>query len=278
MKRKLLAVLCLMMVLCLLPLQGLAVKEGQLVRITNSGSLNVRSGPGTSYDVIGKANFDNIYPYLGTVGDWHHIRYTLGVTGYVSASRTTLEDGLVQDELSDGNEVDAVIRITHTNTLNIRKGPAKSYDVISVAKPNETYPYVGPDNGWYIIELPSGEFGYVAANRSEIEVRGYFDEFGHAISLAPVVTAKPTPTPRPTATPTPRPTATPFVIATAIPYYTAAPAYMTCGQCGGDGLCTTCDGAGVVYGALQKTIIYCPSCLGNSICWICNGTGMQQLH
>jgi len=48
---------------------------------------------------------------------------------------------------------------------------------------------------------------------------------------------------------------------------------MICGQCHSNTICTTCDGTGVVYGALQRALIYCPSCLGNGKCWNCNGVG-----
>lgn len=268
MKKKWLAVLCLLLVCCMLPLQALAVKQGQVVNIVASNSLKVRSGPGTSYKSIGTAYSTNIYPYLGKEGDWYKIRYTLGMVGYLEASKCALEEGLVQNELSNGPLVDAVIRITHTSTLNIRSGPAKTYDVIGIAYPDETYPYVGPDNGWYIIELPNGEYGYVAGNRTEIEVRGIMNDIlGGDFALAPVITATPAPTP------TPRPTYTPVPIVTAIPY-----THLACGQCSSTGVCTTCDGAGVVYGAMQQSLIYCPSCLGTTQCWICNGTGVQYVR
>ena len=251
MKQKWLALLCALVLCCLLPLEGLAVRRGQVVRITNSGSVNVRKGPGTSYGSIGSAQPENIYPYLGTENGWHKIRFTLGAEGYVSANKCTVEDGLVPDEIGDGEKVNAVVRITHNASLNIRSGPGKVFGVIGTAYPNEVYPYIGPDDGWNIIELHSGEYGYVAANRSAVEIvdvpqSGDFDEMNAS-----------------------------NIEGTSGATQEAAPSTMPCGQCGGTGVCTTCDGFLVVYDANQRRFVNCPSCLSTTECWMCNGTGVN---
>ena len=239
MKRKLLAVVCLLVLICMLPLQGMALKQGNVVRITSPGSLNVRSGPGTDHNKIGTAKPDYIYPYVGTENGWNAIIYTQGQIGYVSGNKSVVEMGFVQDDYSDGPKAEGIVRITHTATLNIRKGPSKEFGVLAIANPNDVYTYVGPDNGWYAIQLNDGSIGFVAANRSEVEILGVYDENGNLIQITPT----PTPTP------------------------------MICGQCHSNTICTTCDGTGVVYGALQRALIYCPSCLGNGKCWNCNGVG-----
>ena len=246
MKRRITLLACLLLILCLLPMEGLAVRYGQVVRITHHVSLNVRSGPGTSYGVIGEVQPENIYPYLGTENGWNRIRYTGGVEGYVSGNKTTIEDGLVPDELGTGQLVEAIVRITHTNTLNIRSGPGKSYGVIGVANPNDTYPYLGPDDGWNMIRYTNGQVGYVAGNRSEVEVVGVMA--GDSIAPETDGTSGATGT-------------------TDIAF--------ACSQCDGNGVCTTCEGSGFVYGAVQQNFIECPSCLRLGTCWRCQGDGIQ---
>ncbi len=249
MKQKWLALVCALVLCCLVPLEGLAVHWGQVVRITNSGSVNVRQGPGTSYSSIGSAQPENIYPYLGTENGWHKIRFTLGMEGYVSANKCVVEDGLVQDEIGEGEKVNAVVRITHNASLNIRSGPGKVFDVIGTAYPDETYPYIGPDDGWNIIELKNGEFGYVAGNRSAVEV---IDE--------PVINTEfeemQIPGTEGTSGATQETTAS-----------------SPCGQCSGTGICSTCDGFAIIYDANQRMLTTCPSCLGTLKCWLCDGTG-----
>ena len=248
MKKRWIAVLLLLVLLCLLPLEGLAVRYGQVVRITSSGSQKVRSGPGTNHSSIGNAYPENIYPYLGTEDGWHHIRFVGNLDGYVSASKSVVEPGLVQNDIGNGPMVDAVVRITNRYSLNIRSGPAKVYDVIGVAYPDETYPYLGPEDGWYCIRLADGREGYVAANRTAVEVPGGLPA---------------------TAQPTAQPTAVPTQAPQYVPFFTPQPGNGTCNMCGGNGLCRTCDGMGLVYGAVENRYIICPSCLGFGYCWIC---------
>ena len=177
MKRKWLALVCLLMIVCLLPLEGLAIRRGDVVRITNSNAVNVRKGPGTGYGVIGEAASDNIYVYLGTENGWHRIIFR-DTEGYVSGNRTTIEDGLVPDYVGYGEKVEAVVRVTHGNALNVRKGPGKTYGSMGTAKPKSEWTYLGMDDGWNIIDY-NGKTGYIAANRTEVEV---LDVIGGATS------------------------------------------------------------------------------------------------
>ncbi|MBE5802643.1 MAG: hypothetical protein E7319_10210 [Clostridiales bacterium] len=170
MKRKLLVLICALMICSLLPLEGMAVRYGDVVRITNRNAVNVRKGPSTSYSVIGEAQPQNLYAYLGTENGWHHIIYTGDVEGYVSASLTTIEPGLVPDYVGYGERVSAIVRVTHGNALNVRSGPGKKYGSIGQAKPGSTYTYLGMDDGWNIIQYSSSQVGYIAANRTEVEV------------------------------------------------------------------------------------------------------------
>jgi len=169
MKRKLLTLVCLLMIVCLLPLEGLAVRRGDVVRITNNNAVNVRKGPGTGYSVLGEAQPENLYVYLGTENGWHRIIYTGDTVGYVSGNRTTIEDGLVPDDVGYGEKVNAVVRVTHGNSLNVRKGPGKKYGSMGEARPGSEWEYLGMDDGWNIIDY-NGRNGYIAANRTEVDV------------------------------------------------------------------------------------------------------------
>lgn len=168
MKRNWLALVCLLVMVCLLPMEGLAVCRGDVVRITNANAVNVRRGPGTGYDVIGEAASDNLYVYLGTENGWHRIIFR-DTEGYVSGNRTTIEEGLVPDGMGWSKTVEAVVNVTHYNALNVRKGPSKKYGTIGEAKPGTSWKYLGMDDGWNIIDF-NGKTGYIAANRTEVEV------------------------------------------------------------------------------------------------------------
>lgn len=170
MKRKWTVLISLILLMCLLPAAVQAVRYGDVVRISHHNAVNVRKGPGTNYGQIGEAQPENVYPCLGREGDWYHIRFTGDVEGYVSASLTTLEPGLVPDDVGDGEYVQAVVRNTHVNALNVRKGPGMKYSAFAEIRPDSTYPYLGTDDGWNIIQYDADTIGYVAANRCAIEV------------------------------------------------------------------------------------------------------------
>jgi N-acetylmuramoyl-L-alanine amidase len=163
------AFLCLLLAVSMLPLNGLAIRYGDVVRITNSNAVNVRKGPGTSYGVLGEAQPTNLYVSLGSCGGWECILYH-GQEGYVSADRVTVETGLVPDEYGWGDSVLAIVRVTHHNALNVRSGPGTRYSSVGQVSSGSTWDYAGMEDGWNIIYLPNGELGYIAANRSEVEV------------------------------------------------------------------------------------------------------------
>lgn len=57
------------------------------VTITNClYAVNVRSGPGTTYDRLGKAALGATYTYLGLEGDWYKVQYTSSTIGYIYAT------------------------------------------------------------------------------------------------------------------------------------------------------------------------------------------------
>ena len=66
--------------------------DGQeIVRVTTTtDNLNVRSGPGTNFTVIGQAPPGSIHPYLGTEGGWYKISFE-GKEGYVSSNFSVKE-------------------------------------------------------------------------------------------------------------------------------------------------------------------------------------------
>ena len=169
MKHRWLAWICLVTLAMMIPLEGLAVRYGDVVRITNANAVNVRKGPGTGYSVVGEAQPGNLYVYLGTENGWHHIIFSGNTTGYVSSSRVTIEPGLVPDEVGSGERVEAIVTVTHYNALNVRKGPGQKYGSIGQAKPGSSWTYLGMDDGWNVIDY-NGKTGYIAANRTEVEV------------------------------------------------------------------------------------------------------------
>jgi len=55
-------------------------------RMAADRGLNVRSGPGTKYAIVGELEKGNVVTCLGKSGSWAKIRYAAGSTGYVYAA------------------------------------------------------------------------------------------------------------------------------------------------------------------------------------------------
>ena len=61
-----------------------ASEEVVRCRVRGTNRLNVRSGPGTSYDIVGTAARGEVFFVLGVESGWVHVRNEAGVEGYVS--------------------------------------------------------------------------------------------------------------------------------------------------------------------------------------------------
>lgn len=242
--------LCLLLVLCLLPVSAMAgLRRGKIVRVTAQTSVNVREEADANSKLLGEAMSNNTYTLLRSEGDWYYIQFTSQIKGYVSAKYTQVEDGLVWYDFIAG-EVEAVVRNTHYNAVNVRTESTKHSDVIGEIKPDSTWPYCGTENGWNRIRY-NDQYGFVAANLTTIE---------EVDSSAPA--------------------ADPFTL---LPggFSFDQPSgdignslLFACSNCSG-GVCSTCDGNGTVYSRKTGSSITCPSCEGDKTCWACGGDSLH---
>lgn len=128
---------------------------GSINGVEAKTTVNVRSGPGTGYPVIGKIKPGTVYPVVGQQTGWYAISYN-GQTGYVSSAYVTPTSSGGQPPAAPGQGVEAI------TTLNVRSGAGTGYSVIGKIKPGTVYPIVGQQPGWYAINY-NGQTGYVSA-------------------------------------------------------------------------------------------------------------------
>lgn len=102
-------------------------------RQVNASALNVRSGPGTGYSIIGVAGNSQRYVAYGSSGGWHHIWWA-GGSGWVHGAYTSQVSGT-------GAKV-------NVSDLNVRTGPSTSYRIVGSAHNGEAYYLVGTSGGW----------------------------------------------------------------------------------------------------------------------------------
>ena len=129
-----------------------------------SNSLNVRSGAGTNYSVLGSLSNGAKVEIVGTSGSWYKIKYGSGY-GYVSKDYVTVSSS--NNNSSSNNTTTTPSTSTTTgiikvnDALNVRSGAGTSYSVIGSLKNGATIEIVETVNSWYKIKFNNG-YGYVS--------------------------------------------------------------------------------------------------------------------
>ena len=128
-----------------------------------NGALNVRSGAGTSYSVIGSLSNGAKVEIVETSGSWYKIKYGSGY-GYVSKDYVTVSSTSNSDS-SSNNNTSATTTQTGTikvnGALNVRSGAGTSYSVIGSLSNGAQVEIVETSGSWYKIKYGSG-YGYVS--------------------------------------------------------------------------------------------------------------------
>lgn len=121
--------------------------------------LNVRSGPGLDYKVIGQISNSETYHAVEEKNNWYKIRLKDDQEGWVAS-------WLVQFEKTTGSikQVESTV-----NPLNVRSGPGLSFQVITQIKPKQTFPFIKEEGDWIQIQLNDQEKGWVAKWLIEIK-------------------------------------------------------------------------------------------------------------
>ncbi|MGI6064901.1 MAG: N-acetylmuramoyl-L-alanine amidase [Bacillota bacterium] len=122
--------------------------------------LNVRSGPDISFDKIGQVNLGERYLVMEEENGWLKINFTGESAGWVSdryVGRLQEEQTGAQDEPKPKKEI-----IVTGNQVNVRSGPDTSFSKIDSLGKGVRLPLILHENGWYQVELSSGNIGWIA--------------------------------------------------------------------------------------------------------------------
>ncbi len=121
-------------------------------------SLNVRSGPDSTYSIVGQLTEGESLHIVEQKGDWFHVEGKQ-VNGWVA-------NWLVEEKKTDSPSrvpapSKAYIKILNPGT-NIRNGPQTKFEVVGLAELGETYPVIAKEGDWFKIRLTNQKIGYVA--------------------------------------------------------------------------------------------------------------------
>lgn len=150
-------------------------------KVNVSSRLNIRSGAGTNYSLVGKANNGDVVKLLEQNNGWYKIKLSNGVTGWASSqyiSKTSEDVGTNNSNNSNSNTTNNSDKkpsseesiegkngkVTSTVSLNVRSGPGTSYSIIGKLNGGDVVELKAKNSGWYKVKLSNGTTGWVSAN------------------------------------------------------------------------------------------------------------------
>ena len=161
-----------------------------------NGGLNVRSGAGTGYSVIGSLSNGSKVEIVETSGTWYKIKYGSGY-GYVSKDYITVSSSSSGSSSSSSSSTGSSNSSSSTTTqsgtvkvnggLNVRSGAGTGYSVIGSLSNGSKVEIVETSGTWYKIKYGSG-YGYVSKDYITINTRSIAENTvlkeGTAVTLA----------------------------------------------------------------------------------------------
>ncbi len=175
---------------------------------TLTTQVNVRSGPGTTYESLGLLDKDETVQVTlqSDDGTWYRILYPDAPDGFgwVAAQYVAFAEGTPFFPTAPGQPGQDVPTGRVLIRLNVRSGPGTTFETLGMLEAGTTVVLTAKNNtaSWFQIEYPNGseERGWVTAQYVQTDYSAELpvvDEFGQ-----PVSTGTPGPTPVPM-TPTP---------------------------------------------------------------------------
>lgn len=144
------------MLTTLLP-YGLNVSASEQVATINVDILNIRKGPGLSYDVIEKANRGEKYPILERKNEWIKVQLSGNSTGWL-ASWHIKEDTKEEQKSSSETKVASTV-----DWLRVRSGPGTSFQIIGHLNKGQEVEFLTKNENWAKIFLNKKE-GWVSSD------------------------------------------------------------------------------------------------------------------
>ncbi len=125
-----------------------------------SANVNVRSGPGTQYTVVGSLSSGQAVTVTGSSGTWYRINWNRS-TAYVSASYlnpagTYVPAPTPPQASTDGNYY-------ATAQVNVRSGPSTGYSIVGTLDSGDRVTVTGSSGNWYRVNWNTG-YAYVSAS------------------------------------------------------------------------------------------------------------------
>ncbi len=133
----------------------------------NEDAVNLRSGPGTSYDLVDSAVRGEQLILLDGSTEWYHVQTLDGTVAYILGSLTTGNSSASASPASNESASNTYVEITGT-TVNLREGPGTEYASLGTVSQGEKFVYLSQVGDWYAAQTNQGEQVYIYTGLSRI--------------------------------------------------------------------------------------------------------------
>jgi SH3-like domain-containing protein len=130
------------LILAILFFSGTASAERLAVKASRA---NIRSGPGTGYDVLWEVEKYHPVLIIEKKDEWYHFRDFEGDEGWVYSTL-----------LDDSKTV-----ITTRNKCSIRKGPGEKFDILFTTEKGIPFKVLKQEGAWIHVEHADGDKGWI---------------------------------------------------------------------------------------------------------------------
>ncbi|MEX2105211.1 MAG: N-acetylmuramoyl-L-alanine amidase, partial [Bacilli bacterium] len=131
-------------------------------------TLFIRSGPGVTYESVGKLIQGDIVTVNKTENNWYQINYnnnngwiSVEFTEKVQTNTNQSNDNQQEDSKEDQSSEQLQVKIINTGT-NLREGPSLQHKVVSKGQQGELYPVIETSGEWFKVKLTDGKEAYIA--------------------------------------------------------------------------------------------------------------------
>ncbi|PEK99730.1 hypothetical protein CN601_22945 [Bacillus sp. AFS017336] len=126
---------------------------------SSGNGVRIRSGAGTSYQILGSVNKGQSIEVISYSNGWYKVKVN-GITGYMSA---TYVEKVTESNSSTNQVVTSGNYISTGNGVRIRSGAGTNYQIIGSVNKNQKLDVISSSNGWYKVKV-NGLTGYMSAS------------------------------------------------------------------------------------------------------------------
>ncbi len=137
-------------------LSGTSVFADTKTGTVTASALNIRSGPSTSYSIVGYASKGNNLQILETSNGWYKVKLSNGKIGWGSGKYINVSG----ESSNTGTPSTSKTGTVTADALHVRTGPSTGHSKITKVYKGQNVDVLESSNGWHKIKTPSGHIGW----------------------------------------------------------------------------------------------------------------------